>query len=144
MKTTLFCLLLFAGFASGCNGQKPQTLEEKSPDEITVMAAAVEDTTVYDMPYNTAILEDAAEYFRKNNRFKDWDKNDQKRILVRAVIEKDSTASNVQVLSRDVENAELKEEAARLIREAKISPALNEKGEKVRSKWTNIVFFPPK
>lgn len=146
MKATTLFLFVFLISACG-NKQKSQTLQEQTPDELVEQAkqkVIIEDTTIYDMPYNTAYLDDAINYFRKNNKYKDWDKNDKKKILVRAIIEKDSTASNIQVLSRDSANLELKEEAIRLIREAKILPALNENGEVVRSKWVNIIEFPPR
>lgn len=146
MKTTTFFLFAFLVIACS-HQQKPQTLQEQTPDELVELdkqEIIIEDTTIYDMPYNTAHLEDAINYFRKNNRYKDWDKNDKKKIIVRAIIEKDSTASHIQVMSRDSANQELKEEAIRLIREAKILPALNEEGEAVRSKWMNIIEFPPR
>jgi len=142
MKTTLFLITLFLSVGCG-NQQKPQTLEEEGPKEQVTQQVIVEDTTVYDMPYSTAALENPKEYFRANNKFKDWDKANQQRVIVRAIIEKDSTASNIQVMKNDLEYPELKAEAIRLIEEAKILPALNENGEKVRSKWIIFVFCPP-
>ena len=143
MKAPLFLFLVC--LVTGCNQQKPQTLEEEKPAELVASEVTIEeDTTVYDMPYKTAVIEDANEYFRKNNKYKDWDKGNKKNIIVRAIIEKDSTASNIQVMSKDIEYPELKEEAIRLIQGAKIRPALNEKGEKVRSNWLFVMQFPPK
>lgn len=142
MKTPLFLFLVC--IITGCNQQKPQTLEEEKPVELVASEVIIkEDTTVYDIPYNTAHLDDAIAYFRKNNKYKDWDKNDKKKIVVRAIIEKDSTASNIQIMSKDSEHPELKDEAIRLIQDAKILPALNENGEVVRSKWVIIINFPP-
>lgn len=136
-------LLLTLCLAIACNRQKPQTLEEKNLKEEPAQQAFVEDTTVYDMPYKTAELKDANDYFKKNNRYKDWDVNNRQTILVRAIIEKDSIASGIKILSKNIEHLELKEEAMRLIQDAKIAPALNEEGEAVRSKWTIAVYFPP-
>lgn len=146
MRTTLFLLLVY--LFVGCNQQKPQTLEEKSFEELStkevIQQATIEDTTVYEMPYSTAYQEDAEEYLRKNNRYKDWDINNPQRILVSAIIEKDSTASNIVVRTKDIQYPELKEEAIRLVQEAKIFPALNENGEAVRSKGIIFIHFPPK
>ncbi|MDR1980884.1 MAG: hypothetical protein LBQ39_04580, partial [Tannerellaceae bacterium] len=50
-----------------------------------------DDTTVYDVPDKPAQLLDAVAYFKKNNRYNDWDKNDRKRVTLQGVVEKDST-----------------------------------------------------
>lgn len=143
MKIPLLLLLLLC-LTIGCNQRKPQTLEEKNPWEEPAQQVIVEDTTVYDMPYKTAMIDDAYNYFKKNNRYKDWDINNRQTILVRAIIEKDSTASDIRTVSRNVEYPELKDEAMRLIQETKIAPALNENGEVVRSKFIFVMHFPPK
>jgi TonB family protein len=102
-----------------------------------------EDTTVYDGPMleSTAELPDAAAYFIKNNKYKDWDKNDKKRVVIKGIVEKDGTITNVSIASSSKVD-KLDQEALRLIKSAKYIPG-RAKGKIVRSKYTNFVFFPP-
>ncbi|GHT58765.1 hypothetical protein AGMMS50239_03960 [Bacteroidia bacterium] len=62
---------------------------------------ADEDTTVYDGPMldSTAALPDAIYYFIKNNKYKDWDKNDKRRVMITGIVEKDGTITNVSIVS---------------------------------------------
>jgi TonB family protein len=64
---------------------------------------------------------DAVAYFRQNNRFKDWDKNDKKQIFLQGVVEKDGTVTNVRIL-RSSKIPKLDEEALRLVKSAKYCP----------------------
>jgi len=102
-----------------------------------------EDTTIWDMPYYTPYLTDWKTYFPANNRFKDWPKDDEKMVMVGAVIEKSGKAVRVRVV-RSSEVDKLDAEAIRLIEEAPIDPARDEEGNKVRSNFRIPVYFPPK
>jgi TonB family protein len=102
---------------------------------------AVQDTTVYDAPAGTPELVDAIAYFRQNNKFKDWDKKNSKTVILRGIVEMDSTITRVTIL-RPSNVKELDDEALRLIQSGKYAPGKNEKGEKVRSKITIPVNFP--
>lgn len=116
--------------------------------------------TVWSIPFNTATLPDALDYFRTNNRYKDWDAAKGKRIMIGAVVEKDGRATDVKVVrawdynpaTGGMKNKtdgtcgvkELDEEAIRLIREAKLLPGKMKEGTPVRSKFVIMVEFPPK
>lgn len=84
------------------------------------------------------------EYFRKNNKYKDWDANNPKQVLLEYIVEKNGTASNVEV-KKSSGIKKLDDEALRLIKEAKYLPGTNQKGELVRCGNTVItVYFPTK
>jgi len=100
------------------------------------------DTTVYDMPATTARLEEPIKYFRTNNKFKNWDKRDKKRIPVKCIAEKDGSTSNIRILQGGSGNLKLDKEAVRLIKLAKLTPARNEKNEIIRSYFTINIHFP--
>jgi TonB family protein len=92
----------------------------------------------------TAMMLNHIEYFRTNNRFADWDSNDEKRVFVLAIIEKDGTASNIKV-GTSSGNEELDNEAVRLIREAEYREARNLNGDIIRMGDFGIpVYFPPR
>ena len=98
-------------------------------------------------PYSTATLLNAKEYFRTNNKYKNWDPKNSKTVLIKAIVEKDGSTTNVKVMKECDEDI-LNKEAVRLIRDAKangahIDPAKNEDGNPVRSKWAIPVYFPP-
>lgn len=95
------------------------------------------------MPAFSAVMQNAVSYLRENNKFKDWDKNNVQKVFVKGVVEKDGKLSTILKVGGS-ENEELKKEAIRLLKEATISPATNEKGQPVRCYWTNMVEFPPK
>lgn len=126
-----------------CHNPKKESLPVVDENVENQPFRTEEDTTIYASASDvetTAILENAQAYFRMNNKYKDWDQKDKKTVIVQCVVEKDSTASNIQV--RGCGNKELDNEAIRLIKEAKITPA--EKGNRmlVRSLWTILVHFP--
>ena len=107
----------------------------------------VKDDSVYKIPYATASLLNWREYFRKNNKYKDWNSKNHQRVTIGAIIEKDGSTTDVNILKKCDENA-LNKEAVRLIRDAKangaqIEPAKNEDGNPVRSAWVIFVNFPP-
>ena len=92
----------------------------------------------------TASLDNYLEYFRQNNRFSDWDANDARQVLIRAVINRDGTSSYVGVMSSSgIEK--LDNEAIRLIQEGSFTPGRNAEGEIIRMGGFGIpVFFPPR
>jgi len=103
---------------------------------------------VVDMPYATASLVNWKEYFRKNNKYKDRDPKNSKRVIVQAIVEKDGSTTDVKIL-RECDEDLLNKEAFRLIQDAKaigaqIEPGKDAYGNPVRSKWTIFVEFPPK
>jgi len=101
------------------------------------------DTTIYDIPTNTAQLPDDITYFKQNNKYKDWDKNNSKVVILQGIVEKDGTISRVRIL-RSSNEKKLDEEALRLIKSAQYIPGKNAKGEDVRSKFSILVHFPAK
>jgi len=123
-------------------------------DEIAV---ADGDTTIYREPATTATLENHINYLRNNNRLKDRKLDRKKKLLVRAIIEKDGTPTQVGIMMyqeadlnseawKKIDNwkeDEFTAEAIRLVKEAKIEPATNESGTPVRSEWVMMVAFPP-
>jgi TonB family protein len=102
---------------------------------------AGEDTTVYKMPAFSAELPDAVAYFRQNNKFKDWDKNDKKIVFIQGVVEKNGTITNVMV-KRSSGVTKLDEESLRLIKSVKYSPGKDANGQDVRSIISIVVPFP--
>ena len=103
----------------------------------------VEDTTIYETPAGTAELQDAITYFRQNNKFKDWDKNNPKKTYIQGIVEKDGTIRDTRII-RSSKIKELDDEAIRLIKSAKYTPGKNKKGEAVRSIFSIAVNFPAK
>ena len=97
-----------------------------------------------EMPYTTATLKDWENYFRQNNQYKDWPKDDEKRVLIGAVIEEDGTPTDVQVKGSS-EVDELDQEAIRLIKNITFEPGKNKDGKPLRvPNFVIFVFFPPK
>ena len=83
-------------------------------------------------------------YFRENNKYKDWPKDDEKRVLIGAVIEEDGTPTDVQVKGSS-EVDELDQEAIRLIKNITFEPGKNKDGKPLRvPNFVIFVFFPPK
>jgi len=119
---------------------KTEVVAQENPDLENI---ADSDTTIYESASTTARMEDAINYLRHNNRYKDWDKEDKRTVFVRGVVEKDGKLSHIIKISGD-ENEKLREEAVRLLRAAEITPAKNERGENIRSYWVNVVEFPPR
>lgn len=92
----------------------------------------------------TPILNDANQYFRNNNRYKDWDINDKREVVLEYIVEKDGTTSNI-IIKKSSNNEDLDKEAVRLIKKAKHLPGTNLKGEYIRCGNTIItIYFPPK
>ena len=94
MKTTLYffigiTLLLFCNVSQGFgtvilpNDQSNQT-----------------NTTIYEMPDNTAVLQDGSNYFLTNNKYRDWNEADRKRVVIQGVVEIDGTITDVKVVSK--------------------------------------------
>lgn len=99
------------------------------------------DTTVYSGLNldSTAELQDAINYFRNNNKYKDW-KEANTLVVLRGIVEKDGTITGVKI--RRSSNVEiLDKEALRLIKSAKYNPGTI-KGKTVRSDFDIVVRFP--
>ena len=79
-----------------------------------------------------------------DNKYKDWPKDDQKMVLVGAVIEVDGTPTDVQV-KKSSEVDELDQEAVRLIKNITFVPGKNKDGKPLRvPNFIIMVHFPPK
>ncbi len=92
---------------------------------------------------NIPELKNHKEYYRKNNRFTDWDKNDQRTATVGYIVEKNGKSSDVKILeSSGVQ--ELDDEAVRLIQEAEFTIGLNLESKPIRVGDMQVVIsFPP-
>lgn len=101
------------------------------------------DTIIYEAPMVSAALENAIDYFRTNNKYKNWNKNDEKLVILKCIAEKNGSISNVRILRDGSGNSDLDNEAIRLIKQAKLTPARDAKDVAVRSLWTIAVHFPP-
>lgn len=148
----IIAIVTFATFALSTCSQK-RTLsqsDETIKDELNEIEATqakaantpAEEDSIWKIPYYTANLEDAINYFRKNNKYKDWDPKNGKRTLLSAVIEKDGTPTSI-IIRKTSGIKELDEEAVRLVGNAKISPAKDENQKPLRSEWFISIPFPP-
>lgn len=168
MKTSyLFALVAFLLLSLSCKPKTNASVEVAVADwaeveqEITLSDEAIvvdEDTTIHAMPPYTAHQKDALNYFRQNNRLKDWDPKKAKQVMVKAVIEKDGSltrpfiyryreldpATNEWTTKENWQEDDFTREALRLIQEADIEAGRDKDGNFVRSEWMNVVFFPPK
>ena len=129
--------------------QENQNLANASIVTDTTTEEADDDNRIYyfedliEMKETPTIKGNPKEYFRKNNKFKDWDANDPKKVLLEYIVEKNGTASNIEI-KKSSGNKELDDEALRLIKEAVYLPGTNLDGEPIRCGNTVIyVFFPP-
>jgi hypothetical protein len=94
---------------------------------------------VKSMPY----LPDANEYFRKNNKYADWDMKDKRDVMVGAIVEKDGKASSIEVKESSGVK-ELDDEAVRLLENAVLHPGISIKDKPIRfGDFAIVVFFPP-
>lgn len=155
MKALFITTVLLMGIIvhTNCSGNSKKMKEESLWDETKTEVVAQDnpalentadnDTTIFESGVATARLEDAINYFRQNNKYKDWAKDDERSVFVRGVVEKNGKLSHIVKIGGD-ENEELRAEAVRLLKEAYITPAKNDRGQNVRSYWVNVVHFPPK
>jgi hypothetical protein len=91
---------------------------------------------------STPHLPDANEYFRKNNRYADWDINDKRDVVIRGICEKDGTLSAIEVRKRSGVK-ELDDEAVRLMEDVILDPGISIKGKPLRCEFSIGLFFPP-
>lgn len=133
----LLVILLFMGGIDGKSANLLSPLPYASEKTETY-----ENDSIWTLPPTTAVLKDAITYFRKNNKYKEWDSSNRKVVILGAITEKDGTLTNLTVIRGDIEK--LNKEAIRLVQEAKIKPAEDYNGNPVRSKWVIAVDFPPK
>lgn len=90
------------------------------------------------------LLKGGLDYFRKNNRYNDWDSKNPKETLIEYVVEKNGKASHVSI-KESSGNAELGQEAIRLIKEAEYTVAKLKNGKEARAGGMMInVTFPTK
>ena len=90
------------------------------------------------------LLKGGLDYFRKNNRYNDWDSKNPKETLIEYVVEKNGKASHVSI-KESSGNAELDQEAIRLIKEAEYTVAKLINGKEARAGGMMInVTFPTK
>lgn len=125
--------------------EKKTIAPETSPVEDKNNATSTTSDKIYDLPESqtTPVLEDALEYFRTHNRYKDWDINNKKNVLIGCIVEKDGSTSDVTV-KRSSGVDELDQEAIRLIRDTKqISPGTDRKNQPLRMNYIIFVYFPP-
>lgn len=136
-----------------CSTANKQTLpdEDEKVAETSVEAQnktdtkIQEDTTIYYDVFSTLDIADPLKYFRENNKYTDWNKADEKRVLVEFVSEKDGTTSQVKV-RRTCGVDKLDNEALRLVEKLKYEePAKDANGRPIRGgNMVIFVFFPPK
>ena len=117
-------------------GKKEETItEEDDPNRIY---------TGFGVFSHIPLLKGGLDYFRKNNRYNDWDSKNPKETLIEYVVEKNGKASHVSI-KESSGNAELDQEAIRLIKEAEYTVAKLKNGKEARAVGMMInVTFPTK
>lgn len=117
-------------------GKKEETItEEDDPNRIY---------TGFGVFSHIPLLKGGLDYFRKNNRYNDWDSKNPKETLIEYVVEKNGKASHVSI-KESSGNAELDQEAIRLIKEAEYTVAKLKNGKEARAGGVMInVTFPTK
>ena len=117
-------------------GKKEETItEEDDPNRIY---------TGFGVFLHIPLLKGGLDYFRKNNRYNDWDSKNPKETLIEYVVEKNGKASHVSI-KESSGNAELDQEAIRLIKEAEYTVAKLKNGKEARAGGMMInVTFPTK
>lgn len=117
-------------------GKKEETItEEDDPNRIY---------TGFGVLSHIPLLKGGLDYFRKNNRYNDWDSKNPKETLIEYVVEKNGKASHVSI-KESSGNAELDQEAIRLIKEAEYTVAKLKNGKEARAGGMMInVTFPTK
>lgn len=115
--------------------KRESVIEDKNPDKIYSGLGVFS---------HIPLLKGDLEYFRKNNRYKNWDSKNPKVVMVGYVVEKNGKASNVIVKeSSGIEK--LDKEALRLVKEARYTVGKLKNGKEVRAGNMLIaVFFPPR
>ena len=117
-------------------GKKEETItEEDDPNRIY---------TGFGVFSHIPLLKGGLDYFRKNNRYNDWDSKNPKETLIEYVVEKNGKASHVSI-KESSGNAELDQEAIRLIKEAEYTVAKLKNAKEARAGGMMInVTFPTK
>ncbi|MDR0974037.1 MAG: energy transducer TonB [Prevotellaceae bacterium] len=125
-------------------GQKsPAKAQTTQPNNKPDKADTEESET--DIAFITPWLnKEAIEYFRTNNRYKDWDSADKKTAYMRCVVEQDGTVSKAELL-KGTGNEDLDKEAVRLMQGIpKVTPGRDKNNQPIRVQ--NMIFyvhFPP-
>lgn len=152
MKTkTILIVLANILILISCNKKTKQPKEEalwnnvasqsQPKEEKDIEYSLSDDTTIYQNPFYAPELKDTENYFRNNNKYKNWDRNNKKNIRLYGIVEKDGTFVIEDIKGDTIKS--LVEEAIRLTKEANIIPAKNEKNEIVRSYFFIGIDFPP-
>ena len=114
-------------------GKKEETItEEDDPNRIY---------TGFGVFSHIPLLKGGLDYFRKNNRYNDWDSKNPKETLIEYVVEKNGKASHVSI-KESSGNAELDQEAIRLIKEAEYTVAKLKNGKEARAGGMMINISP--
>ena len=117
-------------------GKKEETITEEDDPNLIY--------TGFGVFSHIPLLKGGLDYFRKNNRYNDWDSKNPKETLIEYVVEKNGKASHVSI-KESSGNAELDQEAIRLIKEAEYTVAKLKNGKEARAGGMMInVTFPTK
>ncbi|GHV53726.1 hypothetical protein FACS1894181_17640 [Bacteroidia bacterium] len=99
---------------------------------------------VRSMPQWDGPLSKLLTWFKENNKYKNWDKNDPKRVSIGFIVEKSGETSRIRVQNSSGNEA-LDEEAIRLVKEIKYIPGTNLQGKPIRcGEMMIMIEFPPK
>lgn len=154
LHSFLAFLILFACANKSPNINKSELItelttaepEQAETDKTFIIETTEQDTIVTDMKMvgTTPVLKGERDYLSQNNKYKDWDKNDAKRVIVGYVVEKNGKASNIFIRISS-ENEELDKEAIRLIEEAEFSVGTDITNKEIRTgNMAIVVDFPPR
>ncbi|WP_029905076.1 energy transducer TonB [Prevotella sp. 10(H)] len=150
MKSFLISILVIGSFIE-CNKPVKQTLEADNTQELKAEAVNIqpqEDTTIVTdiaLVQSTPYLDKALQYLKKHNKYRDWDANNKKQVMVGFVGEKDGTTSYANI-KKSCGVKELDEEALRIVRELKYDePGTDPDGNPIRvGNMVIMIDFPAK
>lgn len=135
----IYVFIVLSMLIGACSRNNPKSLKEDYTE------APISDTAICpnERLSMTPYLDDALNYFKKNNRFANWDQKDKKRVIVRCIIEKNGKASHIKIRhGSGIKKLDM--EAIRLISNAKVLPGQDVEGKTVRANWIIFVDFPTK
>lgn len=156
MKITfIFLLILLFIIFCGCKDKQKEVLdtevESSIPENMDTLSIGdslinTDTAIVSDIEKlaTTPYLDNPRKYFRENNRYSNWDKQDKKEVILGFVTEKDGTNSYV-IIKKTSGIKELDDEAIRLVEQMKYDkPATDLDGKPVRiGNMAICVYFPP-
>lgn len=115
---------------------------EKTASSLThIDTSDSKDTVVVTTPF----FYEWKNYFRENNKYKDWDAKNEKAVMIRAAVDEQGHLSQIRLFRKSGEE-KLDEEALRLVKSIKqIDPAKNKANEPIKTNnFIITVYFPPK